>query len=74
MYENTASDWLTELLWYIRKNTENENLITVLIIPPTYVTAMKMFRQNSVNSLVDYYVLKYYDTKQDDYTDGNKVF
>ena len=46
----------------------------MLVVPVTIVPEMKLFKQESVNSLVDYFVLKYFDTQKNDYTNGNMVF
>lgn len=72
--DNTASDWLESLLSYIKTNTQGTDMITVLIIPPTFVGKMKLFKSFSVNSLVDYFVLQYYNTLKADYTTQQSLF
>lgn len=72
--DNTASDWLETLLRYIRANTQNADILILLIIPPTFVLKMRIFKTPDVNYLVDYFVLKYYGTVQADYINYQSMF
>lgn len=72
--DNTASDWLETVLRYIKTNTQNTDMVTVLIIPPTFVSRMRIFKSMEIGSLVDYFVLKYYGTVQPDYTSYQSLF
>lgn len=53
---------------------QNTDTTIVLIIPPTFVGRMKIFKSTDINYLVDYFVLKYYGTVQADYTNYQTIF
>lgn len=46
----------------------------VLIIPPQFVALLTMFKSTAVNSLVDYFVLKYYGNYRVDYNTYETLF
>lgn len=71
---NMASNWLKLLLKTIRNNNKNRKIIIVLIIPPQFVPLMELFNSLDVNSLVDYFVLKYYGNIQGDYNSYQTIF
>jgi hypothetical protein len=71
---NTASDWLNSLLTTIRSSTQNRQLLIVLILPPQFVPLMPIFKSLDINSLVDYFVLKFYGNVKPDYYDYSSLF
>ncbi len=70
--KGTASEWLSTLLSNLKKRIGNK--IIALIIPPTFVLRIQLLQQPLINSYVDFFVLKYFDTNQADYNSQQTRF
>jgi hypothetical protein len=70
--QGTASSWLNSLLSTLRQSIGNK--IIVLIIPPVFALRIPLLQQPQVNSYVDFFVLKYYDTNKADYNSYDTLF
>ncbi len=58
--DKTASQWLMTFLKTLRKQIGKGKLI-VLQIYPTFISEIPLFKNSLVNSLVDLFVIKYYN-------------
>ena len=70
--KGTASNWLNSLLSALK--TQMDSIVIVLIIPPTFVTRIPLFFTPKINSIADFFVLKYYDTNLADYNTYETLF
>jgi hypothetical protein len=70
--KGTASDWLNTLLSTLRSSIGNKTI--VLIIPSTFPLFIPFLQSPKINSYVDFFVLKYYDTNQADYNTYQSLF
>jgi hypothetical protein len=58
--DKTASAWLNTFLRTLRKQIGKNKLIVLQIYPP-FIAEIALFRNSLINSLVDLFVVKYFN-------------
>lgn len=71
--DKTASQWLTTLLKTLKKQIGKDKMI-VLQVYPTFITQLALFRSPLINSLVDVFVVKYYNLLKESYNTFDSLF
>lgn len=71
--DKNASQWLSTMLKTLRKQLGKEKLI-ILQVYPTLLTELSLFRSPLINSLVDIFVVKYYDLLKENYNTFDNLF
>lgn len=71
--DKTASPWLSSFLRTLRKQLGKNKLI-VLQIYPTFIPEIALFRNSLINSLVDVFVVKYFNLMRENYSTFESLF